>query len=135
MKPCGECTLCCKLLETHDIPSEIGVYCHHCKDGCTIYDERPKECRTYQCMWSQMETVSDELRPDKCGIIFDRISDDVIAARIEADRKLNGLLTAQVDYFNNEGFSVVIFRGREKKIFLNDRHTETDVIEILHDRT
>lgn len=86
-------------------------------------------------MWSQMETVSDELRPDKCGIIFDRISDDVIAARIEADRKLNGLLTAQVDYFNNEGFSVVIFRGREKKIFLNDRHTETDVIEILHDRT
>ena len=86
-------------------------------------------------MWSQMETVSDELRPDKCGIIFDRISDDVIAARIEADRKLNGLLTAQVGYFNNEGFSVVIFRGREKKIFLNDRHTETDVIEILHDRT
>ena len=86
-------------------------------------------------MWSQMETVSDELRPDKCGIIFDRISDDVIAARIEADRKLNGLLTAQVDYFNNEGFSVVIFRGREKKIFLNDRHTETDVIEIIHDRT
>ena len=86
-------------------------------------------------MWSQMETVSDELRPDKCGIIFDRISDDVIAARIEADRKLNGLLTAQVGYFDNEGFSVVIFRGREKKIFLNGRHTETDVIEILHDRT
>ena len=85
-------------------------------------------------MWSQMETVSDELRPDKCGILFDRISDTVIAARLEDDKKLNGLLSAQVDYFNQEGFSVVIFRGREKKIFLNDHQTETDVIEILHDR-
>ena len=135
MRLCEECTLCCKLLETHDIPSRIGEYCNHCESGCKIHDKRPEECRTYQCMWSQMEKVSDDLRPDKCGIIFDRISDEVIAARIEAGKKLNGLLSAQVDYFNNEGFSVVIFRGREKKIFLNAHHTEADVIEIIHGRT
>ena len=134
MKSCGECTLCCKLLETHDVPSEIGVYCHHCLNGCQIYDERPKECRDYQCMWSQMDTVSDELRPDRCGIIFDRISDDVIAARIEEGKKINDLLMAQIQNFKNEGFSVMIFRGRDKKLFLNDSHTESCVLEAIHDR-
>ena len=133
MKECGECTLCCKLLETHDIPSEIGVYCRHCKNGCSIYDERPEECRTYQCMWSQMETVADELRPDKCGIIFDRISDDVITARIEEGKKINDLLMAQIEYFKNEGFSVMVFRGRDKKLFMNNSHSEPYVLEAIRD--
>ncbi len=133
MRECGECTLCCKLLETHDVPSEIGVYCRHCDKGCQIYDERPKECRDYQCMWTQMDIVSDELRPDKCGIIFDRISDDVIAARIEEGKKINDLLMAQIEFFKNEGFSVMIFRGRDKKLFMNDSHSEPYVLEAVND--
>ena len=135
MRLCEECNLCCKLLETHDIPSRIGEYCNHCENGCKIYDKRPEECRTYQCMWSQMEKVSDDLRPDKCGIIFDRITDDVIAARIDEGLKLNGLLVAQVEYFKKEGFSVIIFRGKDKKFFLNDGHTEEYVMEAVHGST
>ena len=128
---CGECTLCCKLLETHDIASEIGVYCHHCKDGCTIYDERPEECRTYQCMWLQMENAGEDLRPDKCGIIFDRMSDDVITARLDDDLKINDLVMSQINNFKAEGFSVLIFRGNDRKYFLNDRHTEDYVTGIV----
>lgn len=130
---CGGCTLCCKLLETHDVPSEIGTYCHHCDQnvGCSIYSDRPKECRDYQCMWSQMENVGFEMRPDQCGVIFDRISDDVITARLEEDRMLNELTQRQLDFFKNEGFSVLIFRGRDKKIFLNGKHTEDQVMEVV----
>ena len=135
MRECGECTLCCKLLETHDIPSKIGVYCQHCSQGCGIYPDRPEECRTYQCLWSQMETVGDELRPDRCGIIFDRISDDVITARLEEGQKMNSLVVAQMGAFNREGFSVLVFRGGDRKFFLNDRHTESDVLGVVRDRT
>ena len=137
MQECGECTLCCKLLETHDMPSEIGVYCIKCdiNKGCKIHNERPKECRDYQCMWTQMENVPVALRPDKCGIIFDKIADDVITGRIEEGTMLNDLTMGQVNSFIREGFSVLIFRGRDMKHFLNDNHTEEYVMEKVRGRT
>lgn len=135
MPACGPCDLCCKLLETHDVPSPIGVYCQYCNNGCTIYEKRPKECRDYQCMWSQMENVGEELRPDICGVIFDRISDDVITARLEEGKKLNNLTFNQVEHFNKEGFSVLVFRGRHMKFFLNEKHTEEYVMGIVRDRS
>ncbi len=27
---CGECNICCKLLETHDMPSKRGEWCEYC---------------------------------------------------------------------------------------------------------
>lgn len=136
---CGECTLCCKLLETHgkDAKSPIGTYCHHCdlSAGCKIYESRPEECRTYQCMWTMMENAGEDLRPDKCGIIFDRAGDDVISARIEEEMKLNRLVVRQIESFNNEGFSVLIFRGQDSKCFLSGNHTEEYVRGIVDGRS
>lgn len=133
MQKCGECDLCCKLLEIHDIPSKIGEYCQYCNKGCTIRDTRPKECSTYQCMWSQMENVGNELRPDQCGIIFDRITDDVITARLEENKLMNPLVHNQVNNFIEEGFSVLIFRGKDMKYFLNDNHTKEYVLGAIND--
>jgi len=132
MRECGECTLCCKLLEVHDIPSPIGVYCQHCDKGCTIHESRPQECRGYQCMWSQMDDVGMEMRPDQCGIIFDRMSDDVISARLEEGMKLKPLVMGQINAFINEGFSILIFRGKDSKCFLNTQHTEQYVRDTIH---
>ena len=135
MNKCGECTLCCKLLELHEIPSEIGVYCEKCIpcEGCTVHDNKPQECKDYQCMWTQMEHVSIDLRPDKCGIIFDRVASDVITARLEEGKMINDLLMGQINHFINEGFSVLIFRGREMKHFLNQNHTKNYVMEVVSD--
>ena len=134
-QPCGDCNLCCKLLETHDVPSKIGTYCEHCSDkGCGIYNERPKECSTYQCMWTMMPAkfATIDLRPDNCGIIFDRQSEDVITARIEEDKKIDDLLMGQIRSFNKEGFSVLVFRGNERKHFLAEGFTETYVEEEVY---
>ena len=99
-----------------------------------VYDIRPDECRTYQCMWSQMDLVAEALRPDRCGIIFDRIADDVIVARLEEGFKLDGHLLGQINAFIAEGFSVLIFRGRENKYFLNEKHSQDYVRGVVHDR-
>jgi hypothetical protein len=125
MQECGECTLCCKLLETHDIPSPKGIYCKKCEPGigCKIHATRPKECRKYQCMWSQMENVGIEMRPDNSHVLFDRITDDIICGAQDPDYELSDLVKAQISYFIREGFSVVIFRKNEKMVYVSPGHS------------
>jgi len=137
MQDCGECTLCCKLLELHEVPSPIETYCRHCEPGigCKIYKIRPEECRQFQCMWSQMERVGTELRPDKCHIIFSRAGDDVISARIEKNHKLSKLVVNQIKVFNKEGFSVLVFRGQTSICFLTKGHTEDYARKIVDGRS
>lgn len=137
MNNCGDCDLCCKLLETHGVPSPIGTYCQHCDKGCKIYNDRPQECREYQCMWTQMpeQFARIEMRPDNSGIIFDRQDGMVISARVDTDWTMTGLIHGQINSFVNEGFSVIVFRGNEHKIFLTNGHTEEYVKEIVNGKS
>lgn len=139
MQGCDNCTLCCKLLEIHDIPvpSPIESYCMYCEPGigCKAYNTRPEECCQYQCMWSQMECVGIELRPDKCHIIFNREGDDVICARIEKNHKFSKLVMNQIEAFNEEGFSVLVLRGQASRCFLTEGHTEDYVRKVVNDRS
>lgn len=138
MQNCGDCTMCCTLLQLNEIPSAIGETCQHCTSGgCGIYENRPNECKVYQCMWSQMPDryASIALRPDKCGILFDRQSQDVIAARLKDNGVIGELLMGQIDSFNKEGFSVIVFRGKDKKHFLTNSHTIDYVERTVFERS
>jgi hypothetical protein len=132
---CEECTLCCKLLEIQSTESPIETYCKYCEPyvGCKIYEKKPEECSQYKCMWSQMEYAGIELRPDKCHVIFDRVGDDVISARIEKRHKLNGLVLGQLNAFNNDGFSVLLLNGNLSSCFLAKGHTQDYVKERVID--
>ena len=74
MQKCGECTLCCKLLHIPETNSKPNEYCKYCEinKGCRVYDERPDGCREFQCAWLQMVNVHIDLRPDKCGVLFEK---------------------------------------------------------------
>lgn len=132
---CGNCTLCCKLLETHDIQSDIGVYCKHCDltEGCTIYSGRPKECSAYKCAWLQMENVGIELRPDNSHVIFDRIADKTICARQDSDYELSELVINQIKQFNKQNFSVLLLCGNLKSVHLTKGHTMKEVKKDFYD--
>jgi hypothetical protein len=50
--------------------TQCDKYCN----GCTIYENRPKVCADFQCLWLRINTVSKknlpaELRPNKCGVM------------------------------------------------------------------
>ena len=121
---CGKCTLCCKLLETHDIKTNRGEICPYCNEwGCMIYNDRPKECREYKCMWLQMDDIGIEMRPDKCHVIFDRISDKTICAAQDPDYNLNDFVKRQINLFLKEGFSVVIIKGDKKTVYVSKGHS------------
>ena len=69
---CGTCTLCCKLVHVHEIDKPVGRWCPHCSlgKGCQIYEVRPAECKTWNCLWLQGAFGNDpDLRPDKCKVV------------------------------------------------------------------
>lgn len=49
----------------------IGSWCVHCKQGvgCTIYEKRPDECRTFMCMWLFDERLGSEWKPEKSKLV------------------------------------------------------------------
>ena len=134
MNQCGECTECCLVLEIKDVNSKPNELCQHCDKGvgCKIYENRPQGCREFMCMWLQMETVHLDLRPDKCGVVFEKLADDVVMGAISNEYNHN-LIEGQVNSFINQGFSVLLVNHtfKQKRLFLTKGHTEEYVNEVI----
>jgi len=124
---CGECTLCCKLLNIKEVDSKPGEYCKHCKPGigCKIYNERPEPCRIFECAWKQMIHAGEELRPDRCNILFEKWSDYVMVGSVNSD-DIKEIVIKQIDYFRSEGISVLIVNQNIK--------TRTYFLALEHDK-
>lgn len=83
-RPCGGCTMCCKLPEVPDLEKPAGVWCRHCNKGkgCTIYAERPEGCRAFMCLWKVMPDFPEEMRPDKSKVLWQMTEDGAAAVAI-----------------------------------------------------
>jgi hypothetical protein len=118
--------------ETESKPNE---YCKHCEinKGCNIYEERPDGCREFQCMWLQMEKVHIDLRPDKCGVIFEKFTDNVIMG--VTDGYVSYRAMGQIESFKKENISVVMMNHntKTKKNFLSKGHTKEFVEKEIND--
>lgn len=103
--------------------SPEGEYCKSClpSSGCVIFDEADKRCKDYQCAYRQMEKCAEIFRPDKCGIIFEKISEVVFSGLTE---KLTEIAKDQIRAFNKEGFSVIVIEPnkKEKTVMLAHGH-------------
>ena len=73
-KTCGECTLCCKVLDIVELAKPAGKLCGDCvrsgSGGCGIYATRPQVCRSYECLWKGDRAMSQQLRPDRVGTLL-----------------------------------------------------------------
>lgn len=72
-RECGECVACCKILEIRapELQKSADTLCQYCTGvGCGIYENRPEVCRTWYCLWRRIPSMPDDLRPDKCGVVF-----------------------------------------------------------------
>jgi hypothetical protein len=69
---CGDCSLCCKLLEIEELGKPEGQWCRHCRPGaggCTVYEERPRACQTFSCRWLLNPGIGDAWLPTKCRMV------------------------------------------------------------------
>lgn len=56
-----------------------------------------------------MKKVHPDLRPDKCGVIFEKINDTLMLATVEFTLdKITPLIIGQVESFKKEGISTMI---------------------------
>lgn len=94
-RECGGCVECCRIFRVDDmtlthppdrLEKEPGVLCAHaCNGGCNIHPVRPNVCRGWFCLWRRIESIPDDLRPDKLGVIADHeygsVPDDIFGQR------------------------------------------------------
>lgn len=71
VRQCGSCALCCKVLEVTDLGKPIDTACKHIMSGggCEIYEQRPRQCRSFTCAWLQGH-FDDDWFPEKAGIVL-----------------------------------------------------------------
>lgn len=118
MNTCDGCYECCELFEVKssktktieiiNIDKPAGILCEHCNSGCTVYETRPKICRDFVCAYIQQEGISIELRPDKCGIIFEKLNDSLFLGTVRPKKQVSHFAIRQIEEFNRQGFTVIL---------------------------
>ena len=84
-KTCGVCSLCCKLPAIQELHKHIDTWCNYArpKCGCSLYTERPQECRAFACLWVADETLDDVWFPARAKMFL--AFDDRGALRVTVD--------------------------------------------------
>lgn len=79
-RSCGECGMCCKLLSAPSLGKPPRKWCTHFRrgKGCDIYEDRPNECRGFNCGWLLTPALPDEWRPDRAGFLLHQDAGRVI---------------------------------------------------------
>jgi hypothetical protein len=112
---CGDCTVCCTLSVVKELNKKAWEQCSHCvNNGCEIYGKHPQECKDFECAYLQGGN-NIELRPDKCGVMFFKNSDRIFTGVIVPDVEVTNTAKGQIDAFNKQRFSVIIFKLGEHK--------------------
>lgn len=105
---CGDCTLCCLLLPVPEIKKPANILCKYCDGQCSIYDRRPEECKLFNCVYKQMDKAFINLRPDKCKVIFEKMTGNIIHGTLHPDYDIKDIVKKQINMFLEEGYSVII---------------------------
>lgn len=135
-KKCGNCTMCCEIFEVPELNKKYMQNCVHCKVnvGCKIWANRPQVCRDFECAYYQMDKVTIKLRPDKCGVVFEKIKDTLFFGTLHPKYSLSQIVKDQIYFFNKDGFSVVINDIKNKNMIysLAKGHTKDMIQETIN---
>ena len=102
---CGGCTSCCFAYAVVELDKPSLTECEYADKGCSIYRVRPDSCRDCYCAWITQPKVAIELRPDKCGVVFEKIDDKTILATLLS--KPTKEAVGQKRNFEKQGYKVV----------------------------
>ena len=130
---CDGCTSCCTLFYVEHFNKQAGTACENCREGsgCQIYNSRPDVCRNFLCAYAQNENLPEDLRPDKCGIIFEKLSDTLFLGTVDHRMKVSDVGLQQINSFNDQGFSVVLKKCTTSEVILkkSEQHNKEDILK------
>lgn len=117
VRPCGDehgrCNACCKIPAIPELDKPAGEWCRHCDRGrgCAIYDARPDGCRAFQCLWTVMPELAEDLRPDRSKVMWTMPTGDepIVVAITSYPKALHTRANRQlIDRFQRAGVQVVV---------------------------
>lgn len=84
-RECGECSMCCKLMEITELSKPAGTWCSHVakRRGCTIYEARPPSCAAFECGYLFWPVPGEHWRPSKCKMVIVIEDDSRIAVHVD----------------------------------------------------
>jgi hypothetical protein len=100
--------------------SPAGEECAQCVpgEGCSIFTAADERCRSFACMYRQMPHCGEELRPDRCGVVFEKLSGHTIYGTIDPELGMDEAAKRQTVSFQLEGFSVILDDRRRRKLMV-----------------
>ena len=128
VRNCGSCSLCCKVLEVMDVDKPVNTVCKFSTaGGCTIYNERPRMCRSFSCAWLQGH-VDDDWYPEDAGIVL-HFSLDALNVQVDIENpdrwreepyfsKLCELSLKGIKVGGGRSYATLVIVGDEKYMLL-----------------
>ena len=120
MRSCGCCTLCCKLLPVPWMNSVEGENCQHCSPGvgCDIFNEAPSKCKEFNCLWKHADVMGEDLRPDKCGVVFEayHIEKTVVAIVEQGSTWQEGEVKKLISQMLMDGYPVWVLEDKDRNL-------------------
>ncbi len=100
-----------------ELDLEPNVHCQHeCEKGCEIYNDRPKECDHFNCLWKFVPELMEEDKhhPIKCGFFLyfqgDTIFGDLVVAQEAWEGAFDyGYVKAEIIHLARHKFNRVIY--------------------------
>lgn len=101
MRSCGDCRACCVLLAVpghKPAKEQCPDQAPRGKPGCRRYATRPSACSDYTCEWLRSEALPAAWRPDRLGVIFDKLEPAPGTLEAQIDQAKVPWLTAREVY-------------------------------------
>jgi hypothetical protein len=121
-KSCGDCSLCCKLMNVPELDKPPNVWCRHVVKGkgCGIHATRPDVCRGFFCRWTEDAGLGPEWKPNKSKLVLAHHGDDRLTVYVDpgapgAWRKepyLSRLVAMARAGLANDGILKIVENGR-----------------------
>jgi len=111
---------------------KAGEACKHCNKGCDIYETVDARCLEFKCAYNQMGAASEKMRPDNCGVIFEKLEDDLMFGTINPNHTDFKFMSGQVDFFLKEGINVVFTKKGQPIVYHLDDVRPEELLSRVH---
>ena len=137
---CGACTACCTVLGVNSIGKAPHTPCEHLIQigrvfpgqrpyGCSVYHERPRECKHFQCAYLMgcFGNQVPQYRPDKMGLMIQAphasspLADSLICWELRPDACDTGVGKEFLDELTKRCLVFIIFHKKSSDLTTGTR--------------
>ena len=112
-RSCDGCTLCCKVLNIGSLRKPRNVWCQHCDigNGCTIYEQRPGECRAFYCTYRVSPELGEEWKPSVSKMVVN-FESGIRRVNVSVDPDFPGAWQREPYYSQLKAMALHLLRGQ-----------------------